>query len=63
MTLRSIPSPLTSHNGFLETDDNWNIQSVLVTLNGSGGSSTLLSKSGDPLARLTGSSPSVTLHA
>jgi hypothetical protein len=58
-----ITITLTSHNGFLQTDDNWNIQSVLVTLNGSGGSSTLMSKSGDPLARLTGSSPSVTLHA
>jgi len=30
---------------------------------GPGGSSTLLSKSGNPLVRLTGSSPSVTLHA
>jgi hypothetical protein len=58
----NITITLTSHNGF-QTDDNWNIQSVLVTLNGSGGSSTLLSKSGEPLARLTGSSPSVTLHA
>jgi hypothetical protein len=72
-TLAGTPQPLTgfgdititltSHNGFLETDDNWNIQSVLVTLNGSAGSTTLLSKSGDPLARLTGSRPSVTLHA
>ena len=59
----SITITLTSHNGFLQTDDNWNIQSALVTLNGSGGSATLLSKSGNPLARLTGSSPSVTLHA
>jgi hypothetical protein len=59
----SITITLTSHNGFPQTDDNWNIQSALVTLNGSGGSATLLSKSGNPLARLTGSSPSVTLHA
>jgi len=59
----NITITLNSHNGFLETNDNWNIQSVLVTLNGSGGSSTLLSKSGEPLARLTGSGPSVTLHA
>jgi hypothetical protein len=72
-TLSGTPQPLTnfgnivitltSHNGFLETDDNWNIQSVLVTLSGGSGSATLLSKSGNPLARLTGSSPSVTLHA
>jgi hypothetical protein len=53
---------LTSHNGFLETDDNWNIQAVTVTLNSPQGSTTLLAKSGNPLARLTGSSPSVTLH-
>ena len=58
----NITITLTSHNGFLETDDNWNIQSVLVTLSGSGGSSTFMLKSGEPLARLTGSSPSVTLH-
>lgn len=59
----NITITLTSHNGFLETDDNWNIQSVLVTLSGSSGGATLMSKSGNPLARLTGSSPSVTLHA
>jgi len=58
-----ITITLTSHNKFLQTDDNWNIQSVLVTVSGSGGSFTLMSKSGEPLARLTGSSPSVTLHA
>ncbi len=59
----NITITLTSHNGFLETDDNWNIQSVLVTLSGSSGGATLMSKSGNPLARLTGSVPSVTLHA
>jgi Neprosin len=59
----NITITLTSHNGFLETDDNWNIQSVLVTLSGSSGGATLMSKSGNPLARLTGSNPSVTLHA
>jgi hypothetical protein len=58
----NIVITLTSHNGFLETDDNWNIQSLAVTLNGSGSPVTYLSKSGNPLARLTGSSPSVTLH-
>lgn len=54
---------LTSHDGIFETSDNWNIQSVNVTLNGSGTPTTLMEKSGDPLARLTGSQPSVTLHA
>ena len=52
---------LTSHNSFPETDDNWNIQNVTITLNGSGGSATLLTRSGNPFARLTGSSPSVTV--
>src|SRR5208282_5088412 len=52
---------LTSHNSFPETDDNWNIQSVDITVNGSSGSATLLNKSNNPLARLTGSAPSVTL--
>jgi Neprosin len=54
---------LTSHNGFLETDDNWNIQSVVVTAIGTAGSAIVLSRSGNPLARLTGSAPSVTLDA
>jgi hypothetical protein len=52
---------LTSHNSFFETDDNWNIQSVNISLNGSSGSACLLKQSGNPLARLTGSGPSVTL--
>ncbi len=51
---------LTSHNGFFETDDNWNIQSVVVTLSGPSGSVQLKSETGNPFARLTGSAPTVT---
>ncbi|MGH9404463.1 MAG: neprosin family prolyl endopeptidase [Terriglobia bacterium] len=57
-----ITITLRSHNSFLETDDNWNIQTVGITANGSSGSACLLNQSGNPLARLTGSAPSVTLH-
>ena len=57
----NVTFTLTSHNSFPETDDNWNIQSVTITLNGPGGSTTLLTRSGNPFARLTGSSPSVTV--
>jgi hypothetical protein len=53
---------LTSHNGTFETDDNWNIQSVNVTVTGSSGGSCVLNQSGDPLSRLTGSVPTVILH-
>jgi hypothetical protein len=53
---------LTSHNGFGEGNDNWNIQSTVIILLNSGGSrSELVNSSGNPLARLTGSWPSVTL--
>jgi hypothetical protein len=55
---------LTSHNHFPETDDNWNVQSVEVTVekNGSKGSNCLFKGSGTPLKRLTGSDPSLTLQ-
>jgi hypothetical protein len=60
---------LHSHNSIVETDDNWNVQSIIVTLNGP--QQSLLpqqslcyaKKSGNPFIRLTGSNPSVTLHA
>ncbi len=53
---------LQSHNGAFESDDNWNVQSVVVTLSNNGGGSTeLVSSSGDPLKRLTGSDPSLSL--
>lgn len=56
----TITITLTSHNGFTETDDNWDIQSIAVTAKGSGESSCVLKQSG--LVRLTGSNPSVALH-
>jgi len=53
---------LTSHNGFAETDDNWNVQSVVITLSNSGaGPMEIINVAGDPFVRLTGSQPSVTL--
>lgn len=61
-SIARIAITLTSHNGFGESDDNWNVQSVVVTLsNGGGGAIQLMSSSGDPLARLTGSAPTVML--
>lgn len=51
---------LTSHDSWFETPDNWNIQSITVTLTGQSGSATLMEKNGTPLARLTNSAPSVT---
>ncbi|MGO8816916.1 MAG: neprosin family prolyl endopeptidase [Terriglobia bacterium] len=56
-----ITITLTSHNSWTETDDNWNIQNVSITLTGSSGSACLYNHGSDPLARLTGSAPSVTL--
>jgi hypothetical protein len=57
---------LTSHNSLTETDDNWNVQSVNVYLNnlpdnGGAGSQALMSVSGAPFARLTGTVPSLVL--
>jgi hypothetical protein len=59
----NVTLTLTSHNGFIETDDNWNIQTINVTLSGSSGSACLFSGVGNPFSRLTGSGPSVTLTA
>jgi hypothetical protein len=56
-----ITITLTSHNSFGETDDNWNVQNVSITVNGASGSACLYNHGGNPLARLTGSAPSVTL--
>ncbi len=50
---------LTSHNGTFETDDNWNIQDLGVRLvNTNGSEQCMVSLSGNPLTRLTGSAPS-----
>ena len=49
---------LQSHNNAFETDDNWNINRVLVTYPGPGGSEvTLVQESGAPLFRLTADQP------
>ncbi|MGP6158264.1 MAG: serine hydrolase domain-containing protein [Vulcanimicrobiaceae bacterium] len=50
---------LTSHNGLFETDDNWNIQKLNVTVSKSGGppNCTVFNLGGNPLVRLTGSRP------
>jgi hypothetical protein len=57
----AITITLTSHNSWPETDDNWNIQTVGITLKGSRAPACLYKHGGNPLARLTGSKPSVTL--
>jgi hypothetical protein len=59
----AIAITLTSHNGLFETDDNWNIQNVHVTaVSSSGAIGCVLNQGGNPLARLTGSGPTTTLH-
>ncbi|MGO9935479.1 MAG: DUF6519 domain-containing protein [Steroidobacteraceae bacterium] len=58
----SIDITLTSHNAFGETDDNWNINSVSVSLSNNGAETQpIVSLSGNPLVRLTGSLPSITI--
>ena len=50
------------HNNFPETDNNWNINNVSVSLSNVGSASqNVMSFTGNPLARLTGTQPSVTL--
>jgi hypothetical protein len=46
---------LTSHNGFLETDDNWNINRVTIQLYDANNTYQLVTVSGNPYVRLTGS--------
>jgi hypothetical protein len=49
---------LQSHNNAVETDDNWNINSVLVTYPGPGGAQVqLIQEAGVPLFRLTADQP------
>jgi len=58
----SIVITLTSHNGIFETNDNWNIQRVVVSTRNIGPQpKRLLTASGAPFVRLTGDEPSVTL--
>ena len=49
---------LTSHNGFLETDDNWNINEVTMQLYNGSTTYQLVEVKGNPYVRLTGSQPS-----
>jgi hypothetical protein len=57
----AIKITLTSHNGFAETDDNWNINEVDATLATGSNTFALVTKTGNPFVRLTGSAGSVTL--
>jgi len=58
----NISISLQSHNSFTESDDNWNVESVRITVSGANGSACLLNESGNPLSRLTGSAGMFTLH-
>ena len=59
----AITVTLTSHDGIFETQDNWNIQRLTVTASGPGGlAAVVFDRAGNPMARLTGSAPSVTVH-
>jgi hypothetical protein len=61
-TVGRLQITLTSHNSGTETDDNWNIETLRVTLsNNSANPAVLASGWGDPFARLTGSKPGLTL--
>lgn len=55
-TIGHVEITLTSHNSRTETDDNWNVQSVIVAVSNNGNNTIpLVSGSGNPLQRLTGS--------
>jgi hypothetical protein len=58
----TIALTLTSHNGFLETNDNWNVQSIAVELFSGSQKYRLVTKSGNPFVRLTGSAPTVKIQ-
>ena len=53
---------LTSHNGFAESNDQWNVQSVAVSLSNNGiGSIPLVNGSGNPFHQVNASAPSFTM--
>ena len=53
---------LTSHNSTFETDDNWNVQNVSISLSNNGAlPHPLMNFSGAPLARLSGVQPNLIL--
>jgi hypothetical protein len=58
----SISITLTSHDSFLETDDNWNIQGIFGQIFDAAGNPVCqFEGSGTPLVRLTGSAPTAFL--
>jgi microsomal dipeptidase-like Zn-dependent dipeptidase len=58
-----IAITMTSHNGFGETNDNWNVENVNITLTNNGvGPQPWGGGSGDPLQRLTGDLPTLVLN-
>jgi hypothetical protein len=60
--IQHVQITLESHNGFGETDDNWNVQSVNIALSNNGADKReFLVASGDPLQRLTKSLPSLVI--
>ena len=59
--LRHIQITLTSHNGFGETNDNWDLKAITVVLSNGAGGVIVATGTGNPLARLTGDLPSVVL--
>jgi hypothetical protein len=66
----SMTMTLTSHNSIFETDDNWDIENLSVSVSGPSGSSCLLNMVGKAklpdgstgLVRLTGSQPSASFQ-
>lgn len=57
-----ITITLTSHNSFTESNDQWNVQAVSVSLSNNGnGRILLVSGSGNPFHQLNSSSPSFTM--
>jgi hypothetical protein len=60
----SISITLTSHNGFFETNDNWNIQGIMGQIFDAGGNPVCqFDGNGNPLMRLTGDVPTGVLSA
>jgi len=60
--ITSISITLTSHNSGFEGDDNWNINQVVINVQGPGGGPyCIVNLSGNPLSRLTGTQPTLTM--
>lgn len=60
----AVTIALIEHDGFGESDDNWNVQSVNITLQNNGANATCFANvTGSPFVRLTGSAGSVRITA